>query len=193
MGNRSAHGRNSLNKICHCEQWFDLRNLFNKFKCQFDTVASSHGIVLEIFVAEQTPGNFYGDPLRLNDILKNLFTYALNHLDGGCIIFNVQATPAKQNDYRLDITMTTSGAGIPSYNFNKIFLPSTVTGGQGHGSLYIAKTLAVLMRGDLTVENTFGWGTNYRTHLIMKAEEPVCYDYIALEAASCQSYAHAVQ
>ena len=77
--------------ILPCEQLFDLRTLLTKFHSQFEVVVRSRAIILEISVSEQTPRNFFGDPLRLNDILKNLCTYALNYLDDGCIFINVQA------------------------------------------------------------------------------------------------------
>jgi len=160
------------------KQWFNLRGLLNKFQCQFDAVAKSQDVMLDISVSAQTPVNFSGDPQRLNDILKELLTYVMDYFDGGCIVLNVRAIPVRLNEYRLDITLTTSGAGIPCYRFGTIFQPVSAT---GQSSLYLAKALSVLMRGDLTVENTFGWGTRYCLFFLMKGMDVPWHDHRELE------------
>lgn len=173
-----------IGEVHSTEQWFDLHAFFKRFQTQFGALAESRRVILELSVSEEIPSIFLGDPIRLNDLMKNLFTYVFNHLDDGCIYIDVQATPVLPNEYRLSITFTNNGSGLPYSTLNTLFLPATSTGRQGHNSLYIAKTIAVLMKGDVTVENTFGWGVKYCAHLKLKTEEPICYAYSLLKGVS---------
>ena len=152
--------------------WFDLHALLGRFALQVGAVARSTGKFIEVTISKQTPRYFSGDNLRLIDVLNNVAAYALSHLDEGCILFNIDAYPIKQCKYRIDIVVVTTGVGIPYHRVNAVYLPDYNRSGQSGNSLFVAKTIASLMGGDLTIENTFGWGTRYLVHLIMESEVP---------------------
>lgn len=152
--------------------WFDLHALLDRFAVQVGAIARSTGKFIEVTTSEQTPRYFSGDHLRFTDLLNNVVGYALTHLDDGGILLDVHAYPIKKCQYRIDIVIVTTGIGIPSHKFNTAFLPDCIPGEQSHKSLFLAKTICSLMGGDLTINNTFGWGTRYLIHLIMESEVP---------------------
>jgi K+-sensing histidine kinase KdpD len=158
--------------------WFDLRSLLSRFELQVDTVAQSRGKIIGATMSEEMPGLYLGNPLCLNDILNNLASYTLFCLDEEGVFFNIQASPLEGGQYRLEITVTTTGSGIPPSRLMQIFQPASREGWQGNSSLYIAKTLARLLNGDLSIENTSGWGTRYNLHVVMESgiTEPVFYN-----------------
>lgn len=165
--------------------WFDLHSLLDRFALHVGTIARSTGKLIEVTISEQTPRYFSGDYLRVTDVLNNVASYALSHLDEGIILFTVNAHPIRQCQYRVDIVVVTSGTGIPYHKFDAVFLPDHRPGepGYSNSSLYVAKTIATLMGGDLIVENTAGWGTRYLIHLLMESEVP---DYTALRNHCCR-------
>lgn len=152
--------------------WFDLHALLDRFALQVGAVARSTGKFIEVTTSEKTPRYFSGNHLRFLDIINNVAAYALTHLDEGCILFNIHAYPIKQCKYRIEIVVVTTGTGIPHHKLRSAFLHDHSTSEQGSNSLFVAKTIASLMGGDLTIENTFGWGTRYIIHLIMESEVP---------------------
>lgn len=160
------------------EGWFNLRDSLDRFRGQFGALAKAKGIFLEITISAETPSYFAGDSLLIHELLANLASFAFDHLDDGGIFINVHAYPVRQNRYRLDFTLTTTGAGIPAARLQRIFQPVHSGCREGHNSLYVAKTIASLMKGDVAVENTFGWGARYHTHLIMKGDAPPCHEHL---------------
>jgi hypothetical protein len=113
------------------------------------------------------PRHYFGNPLCLNDIFLNLASYPLFCLDKDCVFFDIRAIPLGGNRHRIFTTVTTTGETIPLHKLGSIFQPASKTGGQGSCSLFIAKTLASLFGGDLSLENSSDWGTRFILHLVM--------------------------
>lgn len=151
--------------------WFDLRELLEEFRLQLSAADTFRGGgILEVTVSDATPNNFLGDPLLIHELLHNMASFACRHFDEGGIFINVHAELVRENKYCIGFTVTATGIGIPPRTIKAIFQPVSTSGRQADGSLYIAKTIAALLRGDLTVENTAGWGVRYHAQLIMESE-----------------------
>ncbi len=152
--------------------WFDLHALLDRFVVQISAVARATGKFVDVNTLELKPRYFSGNHLRLTEVLNNVAAYALSHLIDGGILFSVHATSINLCKYRIDIVAVATGTGIPSDKFNTVFLPDYSTEKQNHNTLFAAKTICSLLGGDLTIENTFGWGTRYSIHMIMESELP---------------------
>ncbi|MFI4926315.1 MAG: PAS domain-containing protein, partial [Burkholderiales bacterium] len=120
------------------------------------------------------------DSLRLGQILNNLVGNAIKFTERGAIHVGVrvlEATPTRQD---LALTVTDSGIGIPAAQVSRLFRPfaqatahtSTVFGGTGLG-LFIARRLAELMGGTLTMESETGQGTT----LTLRVAFDICEDF----------------
>jgi sensor histidine kinase regulating citrate/malate metabolism len=173
MESYAAYGDYSDKTLLACDGWFDMRALLVMSQMQLGAVAKARGIHLEMEVSEQTPRYFLGNPLRVNDILNNLGACALKHDNDSTIFFTVDAYPVQQNQYQMDITVTTSDGGISACLVQKGFSTCSQNGGgKGHRPrcLNIVQQLVSRLGGELIVENTSGCGTRYCAHLIMTSE-----------------------
>jgi len=109
-----------------------------------------------------------GDPLRLRQILINLFENAVKFTEHGTI--RLHATPIAETaeDMTVSITVADTGQGIPADAQERIFAPfeqadgSTTRqhGGTGLG-LTIVRQLARLMGGDITLHSEAGRGSTF--------------------------------
>jgi CheY-like chemotaxis protein len=124
------------------------------------------------------PDLVLGDPVRIQQILVNLIGNAIKFTDKGEIVVTVkreeasnQGPPHRQGDKKyqqLSILVKDTGIGIPKEKIDKIFESFTQGdasttrkyGGTGLG-LTIAKNLAGMMGGTLTVDSQPGVGSTF--------------------------------
>jgi PAS domain S-box-containing protein len=109
-----------------------------------------------------------GDPLRLRQILLNLFDNALKFTDRGSISLRAEVIDETRTDTTLSIAIEDSGLGIPPEAQQRIFSPfeqadgSTTRehGGTGLG-LAIVRQLTRMMQGDIQISSTPGVGSTF--------------------------------
>ncbi|MCK5673581.1 MAG: response regulator [Spirochaetales bacterium] len=110
--------------------------------------------------------NYYGDRVRVGQILINLITNAVKYSDKGTIEVNVELSE------ELEISITDTGIGIPNDKINTIFesfvqIENTYTKtheGVGLG-LAIVKQVVELLNGKINLESVLGVGTTFRITL----------------------------
>ena len=116
---------------------------------------------------------FFGDVLRINQILLNLLSNAVKFTpEGGCVDFQVEELPAKRqgNSVRYRFTVRDTGIGMPEDFLTLIFEPFNRSReamhieGTGLG-LSITKGLIDLMGGSISVESELGKGSTFRVEL----------------------------
>jgi signal transduction histidine kinase/ligand-binding sensor domain-containing protein/DNA-binding response OmpR family regulator len=132
------------------------------------------------------PDLILGDPVRIQQILVNLIGNAIKFTEKGEIVVSVkkEEAPHQQDGKRyqqLAILVKDTGIGIPKEKLDKIFESFTQGdasttrkyGGTGLG-LTIAKNLAGMMGGTLTVESQTGAGSTFSLLLAPEViqEEP---------------------
>ncbi|MHA4843083.1 response regulator [Flavitalea antarctica] len=128
----------------------------------------------------ELPSQFLGDPVRIRQILVNLLGNAIKFTQEGEILVSVTKAGSvytKDTHAYLDIEIAVkdTGIGISREKIKKIFesftqADSSTTrryGGTGLG-LTISKSLADLMKGDLTVQSDIGDGSIFKLHLSLK-------------------------
>jgi CheY-like chemotaxis protein len=125
----------------------------------------------------ELPSQFMGDPVRVRQILVNLLGNAIKFTQEGEIFVSVVRAGSiylKEDEKYLDIEVSVrdTGIGIPKEKLRKIFESFTQAdnsttrkyGGTGLG-LTISKSLADLMKGDLTVTSEIAQGSTFKLHL----------------------------
>ncbi len=142
-----------------------LENLFNVVSVR----ANEKHQRITISVAKSVPGSYYGDALRLTQIMTNLIYNAIK-FSGERKEIKVDIALAAQEHKRikLSIAVKDPGVGINEEQMQRLFRPfeqgdqRTVRryGGTGLG-LAIAKDIAGLMEGDITAESTPGKGSTF--------------------------------
>ena len=153
------------------------RRLVDEVTRLFAERASSKGLDLAGFVADDVPSVIAADPVRLNQILSNLVNNALKFTESGgvgvrvCLASDVAATagagePVSAIALRFEVTDT--GIGIPEDKVATIFeafaqadqSTTRMFGGTGIG-LAICQRLSHAMDGSIEVSSTFGAGSTF--------------------------------
>lgn len=167
IGDLLDFSRLDLGQICFSSEKTSIRYL-----CE-DTIAGygrkRSKFVLKPFSEELCA---WVDPLRLQQILQNLFDNSLKYSSEGEPV----TIDCVEEDHHVIILVTDRGNGIPPETMAKLFTPFQNTKNKRKGSyglgLAIAKRLALGMNGDLTVESQKGEGTTFRIILPKSFEPP---------------------
>jgi PAS domain S-box-containing protein len=132
------------------------------------------------------PSQFYGDPVRIRQVIVNLLGNAIKFTGEGEIFVNIQKSGdvywSEDKKYlNVTVQVADTGIGIANEKLQKIFESFTQAdtsttrkyGGTGLG-LTISKSLAEMMGGHLSVESTPGKGSIFTLHLILEVanEQP---------------------
>lgn len=157
---------------------FNISDALHKMIILHSVAAVEKGLSLEIEIDSDLASHYYGDQMRLNQILNNLIGNAIKFTESGGII--VKATQSVLPDL-IQIAVQDTGPGISNENLEKIFMPfeqaddsiSRTYGGTGLGTT-IARQLVELMGGKLWVESEIGKGsTFYFTMQLAKKTESI--------------------
>jgi len=132
------------------------------------------------YVEPSLPSQFFGDPVRIRQILVNLIGNAIKFTVDGEISISVMPVGSTyvvggKNFLDIEIAVKDSGIGIPKEKLRQIFdsftqADSSTTrkfGGTGLG-LTISRSLAELMRGNLKVKSEIGQGSEFTLQLALE-------------------------
>ncbi len=132
------------------------------------------------YVDPSLPSQFFGDPVRIRQILVNLIGNAIKFTVDGEIAVSVMPAGSiykvgGRNYLDIEIAVKDSGIGIAKEKLRQIFdsftqADSSTTrkfGGTGLG-LTISRSLAELMRGNLKVRSEMGQGSEFTLQLAME-------------------------
>lgn len=144
----------------------NVENLHRRVTGPFEAQAEARGLT---FVSEfhgEAPAVVRGDPLRICQVLHNLLSNAVKFTDQGEVRYDVFVERLSDTRVRFDCRVTDSGSGIAPADLERLFQPFTQVdasstrrfGGTGLG-LTIARRMANMMGGDITVESTLGQGS----------------------------------
>lgn len=156
--------------------------------------AREQGVRLSVCLEQVSHTAFYGDSLRINQILINLLSNAIKFTPaGGRVDFFVEefapdhapadaeaeepATDHTQADIRYRFTVQDTGIGMSGEFLKHIFEPFTreqaaaQIEGTGLG-LSIAKRLVDIMGGEISVESRIGQGSRFTVELEFEKAEP---------------------
>ncbi len=130
--------------------------------------SDAKGIDLRHEFTTPVPRSFACDPLRLRQILVNLVGNAIKFTEIGGVTLRVSCEREPGGPARMRFEVADSGIGMTPEQTGRLFRPFTQAdetttrkfGGTGLG-LTIAKRLAELLGGDITVTSEYGKGSNF--------------------------------
>ena len=128
--------------------------------------ADKKGVELFLEIEPEVPQYIQVDSLRLNQILMNLLSNAINFTDRGYVKLKVSILKNQSDKVKLKFSVEDTGIGIASDKLNTIFESfqqaendtSNKYGGTGLG-LSIVKRLIELKGGELSVSSQIGKGS----------------------------------
>jgi signal transduction histidine kinase/CheY-like chemotaxis protein len=126
--------------------------------------ANTQGLQLSLNYENELPREFYGDSLRISQILTNLLSNAVKFTSIGEV--NLYISRSSKNKFKFEVKDT--GIGLREEELKKLFQPfsqadgSTTRnfGGTGLG-LVISKQLVELMNGQIWVKSQYAVGSSF--------------------------------
>ena len=154
---------------------FDLYQLVDDAAATAGARAHSKRLDLACAIKPGTEASLSGDPDRLQQILMNLLGNAVKFTQKGQILLEVSTVERAPDSVEVRFAVTDSGIGIANDRVDTIFekftqIDSSTTrshGGAGLG-LAIARRLARLMGGDITVSSGVGLGSRFECSVLLK-------------------------
>ncbi|WGM31354.1 response regulator [Brevundimonas sp. NIBR11] len=152
-----------------------LDDLHRRVTGPFVAQAEAKGLEFRSTFIGETPAVVRGDPLRVCQVIQNLLSNAVKFTEKGLIDYRVESTRISDKRVSFAFSVTDSGAGIAEADLERLFQPFTQAdasstrrfGGTGLG-LTIARRMANIMGGDITVTSTVGQGSTFT--LIVEAD-----------------------
>ncbi|MBU2643094.1 cyclic nucleotide-binding domain-containing protein [bacterium] len=147
---------------------FDFKSLLEDLGEMFANAASRKDISLEIEVDGTTAARYIGDPIRIRQVLTNLFDNAIKFTAAGRVRLSLAKLGADEVGDHLQITVEDTGIGIPADKhveifdeFSQVDLSTTRKfGGTGLG-LAICKSLVRAMGGEIGVDSGEDKGSTF--------------------------------
>lgn len=142
--------------------------------------AENAGVDLQIDTGKFEHEGFYGDALRIKQILINLLSNAIKFtVEGGKVLFRTEELNAKEEKrVRYRFTIQDTGIGMTEEFMSHLFEPfirsDRVTKVEGTGlGLSITKGLVDLMGGEIHVSSKLQKGTKFEIELEFEQIEPL--------------------
>lgn len=121
-----------------------------------------------------------GDPVRLQQVLLNLLSNAVKYTPhGGHVAFEARELPHRSPELAgFEFVISDNGIGMEPEFLSRVFEPfarsnacqSRSIEGTGLG-MPIARTIAQLMNGDISVESRLGEGSRFTLQVVLKIQE----------------------
>jgi len=166
-------------KLVLNESMFDVRALVTDIEFVLSVLARNKNLQLSCTFAPNVPSFLCGDAGRTRQILINLISNAIKFTDQGHVSISVESSEQGilhgDSVMLLRISVSDTGIGIPDDSLERIFNsfeqgdgPLTRRhGGTGLG-LTIARQLARLMGGDISVGSELGKGSTFTVQVPLK-------------------------
>lgn len=151
-----------------------LQNVFNLFSLE----AERKNLELLIDLDTDVPKHYFGDSLRLSQVLTNLLSNAVKFTQQGEIKLSIQASKSKENLVTLVFHVIDTGIGLHKEELERLFVSfsqadSSTTrkyGGTGLG-LAITKEIVEMMQGEVGVKSEYGKGSDFYFSVQLQEEK----------------------
>ncbi len=160
---------------------FDLRDIARQVVGLFASTCYDKGLTTSTHIDDKLPSKLLGDPVRLRQVLTNLFGNAVKFTHHGEVVLTVAVDNCDADSCRLTVSVADTGIGIAADKLSSIFDPFSLAdnspprryGGTGLG-LAICRNLVGLMGSELTATSAPNGGTTVRftIDLLIASVEP---------------------
>lgn len=151
---------------------FNLEEMINSIIRAFEPLAKAKNISLSYQINENTLGDFYGDEKKIVQILNNLISNAIKFTNQGKVEVIADCVKIKPEYATINFIVKDTGIGVKKEDIPRMFDSfsqldiSTKKEYQGTGlGLSIAKSLTLLMNGEITFESEYRKGSTVRLSL----------------------------
>lgn len=176
---------------------FSLAEQVQKVITIMSVRAQEKGLKLHLSYAPTLDCKYWGDPLRIHQILANLISNAVKFTHKGRVEVMIDGTKESNGSTHITFAVRDTGVGIPQDKMHLIFDkftqadPSTTRqfGGSGLG-LAITKGLVEGMGGTIGVQSEMNIGTTFTVMLTLKNGEPEAPLDFSAEEAPTQNALH---
>lgn len=174
-----------------------IEDLQKRVTGPFEAQAEAKGLTFTTRFEGDIPTVVRGDPLRVCQVIHNLLSNAVKFTDAGEVAYVVRGERLEDDRVRFDFAVTDSGAGISPDDLSLLFQPFTQVdgsstrrfGGTGLG-LTIARRMANIMGGDITVTSELGTGSTFTFSVesdVVEWSRPTAVEAINAEVEGGQS------
>lgn len=140
--------------------------------------ATQKGLIFLVDVDPKIPGTLIGDPLRIQQVLRNLVSNAIKFTKDGMIEVTLLLVEQQESRVKLQFSVRDTGIGIAADKIEQIFNPfsqadrstTRLFGGTGLG-LSITRKLVEQMGGNLQVTSLPEHGSTFRFDLSLQVGE----------------------
>lgn len=147
---------------------FDLHKMVEDAVDLLSLEAHKKGLEAILCITEGVPRMVVGDPVRLRQIIVNLFNNAIKFTKEGEIVVTIEKRKETDDNYKLFFKVRDTGIGIPKDKLNRLFkafsqVDTSTTrkfGGTGLG-LSISQNLVNMMNGEIGVESEYEEGSTF--------------------------------
>ena len=134
--------------------------------------AKTKGLDFQIYVDETLPDTYFGDEIRLRQIMQNLLSNAVKYTDKGSVKFSIEKAEEKNiiqgENILLKFSVQDSGIGIKNEDLDKVFhrfsrvdtTHNRTIEGTGLG-LSIVKELCNMMKANIDLKSEYGKGSTF--------------------------------
>ncbi len=151
----------------------------NDISAILQTRVKDKDIELFFIVDPNLPKEFYGDSMRIRQILINLANNAIKFTEKGYVMIKLVVEPAGEDEVILDFHVMDTGRGIKKEDLDKLFVSfqqldskrNRNIEGTGLG-LTISKKLCEAMNGTIGVSSEYGKGSEFWFRLPQKVINP---------------------
>ncbi|MCO1370223.1 ATP-binding protein [Burkholderia multivorans] len=156
---------------------FRLAELVREMASMYAPGAAAKGLALHCKVADNLAPLYYGDPVRLKQLIGNLLGNAIKFTDTGFVALEVYVAPEGSAGSPVVIQVRDTGIGIAPEHLGHLFEAFTQAdasiagrfGGTGIG-LALCKKIAQAVGGDIEVESAPGAGSTFKAMLPLQPE-----------------------
>lgn len=148
---------------------YNLKPLINDLVMMTKTRIGNKDIKLILNIDESIPSKYYGDEVRIKQILTNILTNSVKYTKSGTIELSVSSAGKHEEEIGLVFSVKDTGMGIKPENIEKLMSSTFVRfdeqknryiEGTGLG-VAITRQLLDLMGSKLEVDSTYGVGSNF--------------------------------